>query len=106
MPDPFWEKHTTEKFKELHLVSRTQVVPPLMQHPEKHIPTFHRAIIILRIASLYWSISGETDRDNVCVESKWFCRPLGESFIYAAWGFAQDPDTPNDMLTLRSCCEF
>lgn len=45
------------------------------------------------------------DRDNVFVDGKWLHAPLGESFISAAWGFAQDPDTLNDMPTRHSRCE-
>lgn len=46
------------------------------------------------------------DRDNVFVDGKWLRGPLGESFISAAWGSAQDPDTLNDMPTRHSRCEF
>lgn len=31
---------------------------------------------------------------------------IRRGFIYTAWGFAQDPDTLNDIPTLHSCCEF
>lgn len=44
------------------------------------------------------------DRDHVLVDGKWLNGPLEESFIPAAWGFAQDLDTLNDMPTLHSRC--